>query len=113
MDPDHIVALVPIVAIVCAIGSKVIKNYLAFKERALAMRLQHSNGGDADIARQLQELRQEIAQLRDTSTSYDLSIDHQLQQLERRMQFMEGKNIDAAAARGSDEEAVQRLSQAR
>jgi hypothetical protein len=111
MGPDHLVFLVPIVAIVSGIGASVIKRYLAFKERELEMRLRHSNGGDADITRQLQELRQEIAHLRDTTTSYDLSIDHQLQQLERRMQYMENKNIDVAAA--SNAETVQQLGQLR
>jgi hypothetical protein len=111
MSPDQIAILVPIVAIVSAIGSSVVKRYLVFKERELEMRLAHSKTGDADIVRQLQELRDELARLRDTSTSYDLSIDHQLQQLERRMQFMENKSIDAAAA--SDAETVQQLGQVR
>jgi hypothetical protein len=112
MDPGVIASLVPIVAIVGGISAGIIKRYLGYKERELELRFQSGQAADSDLARQIQELRKEIAQLRDTSTAYDLSIDHQLQDLEHRVHFIEDKRIEAAAGDNAKEN-VQQLGQIR
>lgn len=119
MQIVELIFAIPIVAIVLGIFSDIVKNMLKSKERQMELRLQASNAGNEDLTRQIQALRaemaqqrDELAQLRDTATSYDLSIDNQLQQLERRMQFMEDKRIEAAANPPLDE-TIQRLGQTR
>jgi hypothetical protein len=109
---------IPIVAIVLGIGSEIIKTTLKSKERQLELRLQAKNGGNENLTREIQALRAELAQqredlarLQDTATSYDLSIDNQIQHLERRLRFMENARIEAPAA--AQEETVQRLGQIR
>ena len=110
----ELIFAIPIIAIVMGVGSEIIKTVLRSKERQLEIKANISGTKDADLIRQIQELRAalekqglELEQLRDTATSYDLTIDSQLQRLERRLEFMEGKHQKPAAP--AVEKQVQRL----
>jgi len=103
------VLLIPIVAIVGGITSGVIKRYIDFKEKQLEIMAQTKGGSNADLVRQIEALQAEVAKLRDTSTSYDLTIDHQLHRVEQRLEFLEGKRGYVAPAAATSEENVQRV----
>jgi hypothetical protein len=111
MEPHIIGSFIPIIAIVGGISAAIARRYFQYKTRELELRLQSGQAADSDLARQIQDLRREVAQLRDTATAYDLSIDHQLQTLDHRVRFIEDKRIEAAA--GNAKENVQRLGQMR
>lgn len=110
MEPHVIGVFIPIIAIIGGISAAIVKRYFQYKTRELELRMQSGQAADSDLARQIQELRKEVAQLRDTSTSYDLSIDHQLQDLEHRVHFIEDRGIDAASG-DTAKENVQQLGQ--
>lgn len=44
---------------------------------------------DQNVASQIAAMRQELAQLRDTSTQFDMSIEHRLDDIDRRLNSVE------------------------
>jgi len=58
-------------------------------QKMAKIRSQASAAGAADVAKALDAMRKEIADLRDTTTRYDLSFDSALQRLESRVAHLE------------------------
>jgi len=100
---------IPIVAIVGGITASVIKRMIEFKEKQLEVQSRMTSAPNENLLRQIEMLRQEVAQLRDTSQAYDLTIDHQLQRVDQRLEFLEGKRGYVAPSAASSEENVQRV----
>ncbi|MEO7720177.1 MAG: hypothetical protein ABIY70_28640 [Capsulimonas sp.] len=81
--------MIPILAIIGAFGTKIAKIIMEADERKLALRLQHQQNGGPGAANTIDELRAEIASLREISGQYDLSLDNTMHRLERRIQALE------------------------
>ena len=93
VDADTLGVFIPISAIIFGIGSGIVKSVLKSQERRLEMRLNAQQGQNEDVTRQLQAIRREIVDLRDTSTQFDLSLEHSLQRLEERVNRGETKAV--------------------
>jgi TolA-binding protein len=86
------VMLVPIAAIVAWGGKGIYKMYIAHQQE-MAFRLGVNPAAmNSDVTNELRQLKEEIARLRDTSTQFDMSIDHHLKQLDERLQHVENCN---------------------
>src|SRR5690242_5821715 len=57
--------------------------------KMMEIELRTKNQGNEDVKATLEEMRQEMRQLRDTTMQYDLSFDTALQRMEQRMDSME------------------------
>ncbi len=108
MGFEHLGPLIPLAAIVLGIGGGIIRSILASQERRLDLRLQAQQGQNEDVTRQLAALRTEIASLRDTSTQFDMSIEHSVQRLEEKVARLESKGQAPVIPTPSPEE-VQRV----
>lgn len=108
MGPGELVLMVPITAIVLGIGSSIVQSVLKSQERRMEMRLRAQQGQNEDVTRQLEAMRAEIAGLRDTSTQFDISLEHSVERLEERVGRVETK-VAAAPVAASPAEEVQRI----
>src|SRR5579884_4258306 len=87
-----IVLLIPIVAIVGGITNSIVKNILRHSERKMEITAQWKvHGGAGALRAEIAALRDELARLRDTSTQYDISIQHMLEELHQRVAFLESR----------------------
>jgi TolA-binding protein len=86
-----VIMAIPITAIVLGIGSEMWKTFLKHQERKLEIKAGNQNAADSSVLQQIEDLREEVARLRDTSTQYDISIQHTLEELQQRMTYVEGK----------------------
>lgn len=101
-----IVMMVPIVAIVGGLGTGIIKMILSHLERKAELRANTVGAGNNSMKSEFDSLRQEVARLRDTSTQYDISIQHTLEELHRRVEMLESsrRNGSVPAHITQDEE---------
>lgn len=85
MDPAVIAVMIPLVGVMIPI----VAIYTSHQRKVLEIKLriqQEARGtGNTDVAR----LRDELAELRDTATRYDLSFDTALQRMESRLASVE------------------------
>lgn len=107
LDADTLGVFIPISAIIFGIGSGIVKSVLKSQEKRLEMRLNAQQGKNEDVTRQLQALRKEIADLRDTSTQFDLSLENAVQRLAERVNRGDTKAVMPKPQ--SVEEATQRI----
>jgi len=108
MDFDSLIPLAGISIPLLAIGGGIVQNVLKSQERRMEMRLQAQQGKNEDVTRQIEALRVEVVALRDTSTQFDMSLEHSVERLEERVGRMETKAAAAPLA-PSQPEAVQRV----
>ena len=80
--------LIPLTAIICIFGLPI---YFHHKKAMLELQIKAGNTGDSQLVSQLQSLQNQIAELRDTTTRYDMSFDSALQRLESRMANVESR----------------------
>jgi hypothetical protein len=85
------VLMIPISAIVLGIGTSIIKTITQSQERKLQMKLEAKNAAAGMSDSVVQDLRAEIALLRDTTTQHAMSLQHSLERLEHRVEFLERK----------------------
>jgi hypothetical protein len=81
--------LIPLSAIVLPIWTH-------HQRKMMEMKLKMKETGDGNLLQELQSLRAQLIDLRDTTTRYDMSFDAALQRLESRMAHMETKQIQPA-----------------
>lgn len=91
MEIAIIALMIPISAIVLGVGGNIVQSILKSQERRMEMRLQAQQGQNEDVTLQLEALRAEIASLRDTSTQFDMSLEHAVQRLEEKVIRLEAK----------------------
>ena len=106
MDPILIPIIgvsIPIVAIVLGVGGGIIQNVLKSQERQMEMRLRAQQGQNEDVTRQLDALRAEVAGLRDTSTQFDMSLEHSVERLEERVGRIETRAAPRPATASQSE----------
>jgi hypothetical protein len=70
------------------------------RERIARMQVEARTGRDQDVARQFDDLRQEISRLRDTCTQFDVSHDNALERLEQRMRTLESRTVSTISTPG-------------
>ena len=99
----ELIFAVPVVAIVMGIGAQIIKNFLAHQERKYKLKLESQSSASGSVTADIQALRDEVARLRDTSTQYDISIQHSLEDMQQRLEFLE-RRLGVAAVRIREEE---------
>jgi hypothetical protein len=85
--PDGIVLLIPIMAL----SIPIIAIVAAFKHKSEELRIKAGMMGDANVASQLREIQNQITELRDTTTRYDMSFDSALQRIESRVGNLENR----------------------
>ena len=93
MDFWVFILVIPVTAIAMGIGHEMLKSVLRHRERKLEIMAGSKNAGNETVLQQIQTLRDEIARLRDTSTQYDISIQHTLDDLQHRMERVESKHV--------------------
>jgi hypothetical protein len=62
---------------------------LKHRKEMLQMELERRRLSNQEIVAQIEALRQELAQLRDTSTQYDMSLQANLEMLQERVRLLE------------------------
>ena len=104
---DMLALMIPILAVGGWIIPVTVKSVLKSQERRLELQLQAQQGRNDEVAAQIAALRREIAALRDTSTEFDMSLEHAVQRLEGRLGRLETKSAAQSAA--TPEEIPQRV----
>ena len=104
MDAGILALFIPIVAIVLGVGGGIVQSVLKSQERRMEMRLQAQQGQSEDATRQIDALRAEVARLRDTSTQFDMSLEHSVDRLEERVGRIETKTAPRPATVSQPEE---------
>jgi hypothetical protein len=67
-------------------------------QRMARIKAEGRNKGQQDVLAAIDALRREVASLRDTTTSYDLSFDTALQRVEARVAALESRSTTPSAA---------------
>ncbi len=113
MGPDAIAwgILVPIVAIVGGIASGMLRMWTKHQQEMARINASRQTQNGQFSSSELETLRQEIAQLREVTTQYDMSVDRTLHETQQRLTNLESKlratnSIPAATS----EEQPQRIS---
>jgi predicted nucleic acid-binding Zn-ribbon protein len=104
MEIAALALMIPIVAIVLGVGGGIVQSILKSQERRLELRLQSQQGTNEEVTTQLKALRAEIAGLRDTSTQFDMSLEHSVQRLEERLGRIESKGQSSISPAPATEE---------
>ena len=106
MDPGAIDAAV-VLAVLGAVIGGIVRLVFAHTERKIKICSQPGTQDSVAPAQQ-EALRDEIARLRDTSTQYDVSLQHALEDLQHRVASIEAAQRAVVAARpmAEDEPAV-------
>jgi len=89
MGPEVIWVFIPLTAITLGIGSKIVQSILTTYERVQMAKLESSKRGSEEV--DSGGLRDEIAKLRDTTTQHAISLQHSVERLEQRVDFLERK----------------------
>ncbi len=97
---EEMEALVPIVALVLIFGPGIIIPVVAMvqkhRKEMAQLELERTKHSNAEIAQQIEALRQEIAELRRTSTEYDMSLQANLESIHHRVQALEEELLRAS-----------------
>jgi hypothetical protein len=75
-----------LVTVICIFG---LPWYYYHQRKMLEIKLRGGMASDSNVLKELQEMKQQIADLRDTTTRYDMSFDAALQRMESRMGMVE------------------------
>jgi len=89
MDPN-VTLIIPVIAVIALAVIRIVKLVMQTDVRKLELRAQiqqqpGSIAGSGEVA----ALREELARLRDTSTQYDVSLQHALERIEQRLDHVE------------------------
>jgi hypothetical protein len=80
---------VGIFAIGMAMGSKMLKAWMFHRQEMERLKQSRSVGASNVDSSVIDQLRQEIMQLRDTTTQYDMSVEKTLQDIKQRLAYLE------------------------
>ena len=97
MDPWNIIFVIPIVAIVLGVGRGIVIAVLQTWERVHMAKLEAGRSVVRVADENTTSLRDEIAKLRDTSTQHAISLQHSVERLEQRVEFLERKSSPSMA----------------
>ena len=81
-------------------GGGIINNMMSHRQKLAELRMKGLAEADAATVTELRELKKELAELRDTSTRYDMSFDTALQRMEARLGGLEQRvrTVEGSAA---------------
>lgn len=80
-----------LVAVVCIFGTPIVAIITNHYRKLAEMRMQSGAQGNSVVVEEMQKLKQQMAELRDTTTRYDISFDAALQRIESRVGHLENK----------------------
>lgn len=85
--------LIGLVAVVCIFGPALIIPIVAMTQKhrkeMAQLELERRRASNQEVIQQIEALRQEIAELRQTTTQYDLSLQANLENLQERVRALE------------------------
>ena len=87
MGPDTIWILIPLSGILLA--ATIV--YLSFKKQMLVLKLSEKSSIETGATAEIESLKHQLAELRDTTTRYDMSFDSALQRIESQVGNVEGR----------------------
>ena len=87
--------LIGLVSVVMIFSVPIIAIMSSHRKEMLEMQMQNGGVNDTALRAELERLREEVKNLRDTTTQYDMSIDHTLQTLGNRVTALEVNNREA------------------
>jgi len=95
--------IVGLAAVVCLFGPMLFMPITAMvlkhRKEMLQMELERRRLSNQEVIAQIEALRQELAQLRDTSTQYDMSLQANLEALQERVRALEQQVDEQARVR--------------
>jgi sensor histidine kinase regulating citrate/malate metabolism len=95
--------IVGLALIVCLFGPMLFMSITAMvlkhRKEMLQMELERRRLSNQEVVAQIEALRQELAQLRDTSTQYDMSLQANLEALQERVRMLEQQVDEQARVR--------------
>ncbi len=95
--------IVALVVVLCIFGPAlfvpITAMVLKHRKEMLEMELERRRLSNQEMAAQLDAIREEIAQLRDTSTQYDMSLQATLEALQERVRYLEQQLEEQARVR--------------
>ena len=94
MDPEQIALLIPIVAL-CIPISAVVTSHL---RKMAEIKARVAGGLSREVREELNEIKSQLANLRDTTTKFDMTFDAALSRIEERVDRMEDRQGTSAAA---------------
>jgi uncharacterized protein HemX len=100
-----IAVLIPILAV---IGIFILPVWTAHQRKMMELKLQAGQKADDNLLQELQSLKAQITDLRDTTTRYDMSFDSALQRIESRVGHLETRVSSMEQPDGSSQ-SVNRL----
>jgi hypothetical protein len=83
MGPEIVI---PVTGIICLFGLPI---WTSHQRKMMELRLRVNQEGDQSVLTELQSLRAQMTDLRDTTTRYDMSFDAALQRIESRVGHLE------------------------
>lgn len=83
--------IVGLAAVLCVFGIPIIAIVTSHQRRMIELKLRLREAAGKSSTEDLAALREEVRQLRETATQYDLSFDAMLQRLEQRVERLEGQ----------------------
>ena len=92
------ILMIPISAIVLGIASGTIKTVVKSRDRRYQMRLEAQQAVVGLSDKGIQDLRDEIARLRDTTTEHAMSMQHAMDRMEQRVAYLERKTCEMPEA---------------
>lgn len=81
--------LTGLVAVVCIFGWPIIGMFLKHQRHMAELRMNALGKADESLVTELQEMKRQMTELRDTTTRYDMSFDSALQRMESRLSHVE------------------------
>ena len=93
MGPGQIALLIPIVALCIPIVAIVTEH----QRKVLELKLRLKGEVPKELQAELAELKNQVAELRDTTTKFDMSFDAAISRLEERVDRVEGRQYEASA----------------
>lgn len=72
-------------------GGTIIGNWLKYRQNVVEARFKTMQQTDDSVMAELRDMKRQVAELRDTSTQYDMSFDAALQRMESRMVHIESR----------------------
>jgi hypothetical protein len=85
--------LIGLIAVGGVFSIPIVAIWTAHQRKMLEMKQQMMGRSDSNVTAAIEELRQELRQLRDTTLQYDLSFDSALQRMESRVETLERRAI--------------------
>src|SRR5260221_642919 len=82
-----------LIAILCGCGIPLSIIWTHHKRKVLELQLRLRNEGGSSVHMEVEALRQEVRNLRETTMQYDLSFDTALQRMEQRVESLERRAI--------------------